>query len=83
MLQKGFLKSRDDEKIIRAARRNRTFLFVGMFVILFSLIYMMTHAIQHEDFIIGISLTIAGFILVSVSLWMNFFSQKKNRHKRL
>ena len=83
MLQKGFLTSREAEENTRAVKRSRMFLIVGVLMILggfFLLLGQMKHG-QEELSIAWLILVVTGFCLISVSMWMNFFRQKKNRRR--
>jgi len=81
MLQKGFLESRGKEENRRTVKNSRMFLLVGVLLVLAAFVYM-TSLQQQEDFssvmIAGIMM-IAGMALVVISLWMNFFQNKKRR----
>ena len=80
MLQKGFLKPKEDPKKSGALNRGRVFLFAGIMVIFFSLIYIMTNQQQTVLSIKGgLYVLIVGFCLALVGMWMNFFAQNKNR----
>jgi len=85
MLQKGFLKPKENSKNSRVIKKNRVIFIVGVVVIL-SALMMMLFLRTDESFtsqlssvrIIGIVM-IVGIVLVSVGFWMNFFEQNKNR----
>jgi len=76
MLQKGFLKSKEDTKNAGSLKRGRLFLFVGIAVVVLGMIFMMTNM---KFFMGWMFMIIIGFCLAFVGLWMNFFEQKKNR----
>jgi len=79
MLERGFLKHQESEEENRAKKKRRILFFSGAFFILFALIYLMTHSHIRTGFIVGIFTLIIGFSMLSVSMWMNFFEQKKQR----
>ena len=79
MLERGFLKHQESKEDIQALKRRRIFFFAGVFFIFFALIYMMIHIPVRDGFIVGISMLIIGFCMISVSMWMNFFAQNKRR----
>jgi len=80
MLEKGFLKSKEDPKNAGALKKGRLFLFAGVMVMFLSLIYVMTNLQQSVLSIkIWLCVLIVGFCLALVGLWMNFFAQNKNR----
>ena len=81
MLERGFLKHREKEDI-RAMKRRRMLFLSGVFFILFALIYLMIHIQTHAGFIVGISMLIIGFCMISVSMWMNLLTQKNDRKIR-
>jgi len=88
MLQKGFLKSKEDPEVARATKRSRMFLIVGVVVTLSALFFMMTALQTAESFSNQMTTTgfamvamIVGIGLVFVSLWINFFTQNKNRRR--
>ena len=83
MLQKGFLKTRENEENSRVIKRSRTFLVVGIFMILLGFIVLATLMQQEQEIvsIAGMILLIGGFLLLTVSFWMNFFAQNKNRRR--
>ena len=80
MLQKGFLKPKEEPKKSSALKRGRMLLFAGIMVIFLSLIYMMTNLQQAVLSLKGWLFVLSvGFCLAFVGLWMNFFAQNKNR----
>jgi len=81
MLERGFLKHLESKEDFLATRRRRILFAVGVFFILFALIYMMFHIQIRAGFIVGVSMLIIGFCMISVSMWMNFFAQKDQRKK--
>ena len=89
MLQKGFLKPKENPQNIRTIKRSRIFLVGGVVVMILALIWMMTllGADESESLvasklssvkIAGVAV-IAGIVLALVGWWMNFFAQNKNR----
>jgi len=82
MLQKGFLKPKEDPKNARALKRSRTLLLAGVVLIVFAVFYMMAN-LQKESLSITVwlSVMIVGFCLAVVGLWMGFFAQNKNRRR--
>ena len=83
MLQKGFLKPCETEENARTLKRSRMFFFVGIFAILSGFLVFMIRMKQEQEeiSIVWLVLLIAGFFLISVSMWMNFFAQKKKRRR--
>ena len=83
MLQKGFLKSPEKEKTTRTVKRSRMFFFAGVCTILLGFLVLMTRMQQGEEqiSIAWLILLVAGFFLISVSLWMNFFAKNRSRRR--
>ena len=83
MLQRGFLKPRETEQNTRAVKRNRMFFFAGIFMILAGFLALVLHMQQGQggNSPAGLILLIAGFLLMSVSMWLNFFTQNKGRRQ--
>jgi len=80
MLQKGFLKSKEEPKNSSALKRGWALIFAGVIVIFLSLIYIMTNLQQTILSLKGWSFVlIVGFCLAFVGVWMNFFAQNKKR----
>ena len=79
MLHKGFLKSRKDKDSIQSGKKNRTFLFAGVIVVLLAFMVMLTGAGAGSSVMMAGVVMIAGMALVFISLWMNFFTQSKHR----
>ena len=79
MLQKGFLKPKETEEQSRAIKKSRLFLFAGIVMALCSLIYTMSNIFERTSLFIGASMLIAGFCLITASIWLNFFTQNKGR----
>ena len=82
MLQKGFLESREKEENTRTLKNSRMFLLVGVLTVLAAFVYMTSVQQQGDSSSIKIAgiMMIVGMALVVISLWMNFFQNKK-RHK--
>lgn len=82
MLQKGFLKPQEEKGNSRKIKTSRMFLFAGAIIILAALAYMMMN-IQQANRISTVCLpvVIAGICLVSIGIWMNFFTQSRNRRR--
>ena len=88
MLQKGFLKPKEEPENSRAIKRSRIFFVAGVVVIISALIFMMSLLQPDESFtsqfssvtMAGMAM-IAGMVLVFVGLWTNFFAQNKNRKR--
>ena len=88
MLQKGFLKPKEDSENTRTIKNSRIFLFSGVFAVLFAFIYMTIHlrqvdtqeSLRSSVMISGI-IMIIGIVLVLTSMWMNFFLKNKNQKK--
>jgi drug/metabolite transporter (DMT)-like permease len=81
MLEKGFLKPTGKEETSRAVKRSRMFFVVGIFMVLagfLALIVRMQQG-QVEISIVWLILLITGFLLISISMWMNFFAQNMKR----
>jgi len=83
MLQKGFLKPQETKENIRAANRSRIFFFVGVFMILSGFLVLMVRMQQGQERIslAWLILSVTGFLLISISIWINFFTQNKNRRR--
>jgi len=81
MLQKGFLKRRENNENSRIIKRSRIFLVVGIFIIILGFFVLTTLMQQEQETvsIAGIVLFISGFLLLTVSFWMNYFARNKNR----
>ena len=80
MLQKGFLTSREEKKNNRPIR---IYIFAGIFMIIGGILLYMVQIQQAQEISIAwLILVIVGFFLVSVSMWMNFFAQNKNRRRQ-
>ena len=80
MLQKGFLKPRETDENTRAKKIIRMFFFIGIFFVLSGFLHVMVRIKQEGPIsILCLILLIIGFLLISVSMWVNFFSQKKKR----
>ena len=78
MLQKGFLKPKDNAQKVDNMQK---YLKVGgaLFFILGALI-----TVQQGRFLnLCLILVIFGSVMVSISLWMDVFTQNKNRHQSL
>ena len=83
MLQKGFLRPSEKEEDIRTIKRSRMFIIAGIFMVFVGFVVFMMD-IQQETGQISIAwliLVVVGFLLVSISMWMNFFAQNKNRRR--
>ena len=83
MLQKGFLRPPKKEETARAIKKSRVFFFAGVLTMLMGFIILMVR-MQQEGGQISMAwliLVIAGFLLISVSLWINFFAQNKHRRR--
>ena len=89
MLQKGFLKPKEDLENIRTIKRSRMFFVGGVVVMILALIWMMMLLRTDESEsllasrlfsvkIAGVAV-IAGIVLALVGWWMNFFAQNKKR----
>jgi len=83
MLQRGFLKPQGKEENARAVKRSRMLMIVGIFLILSGFLVLMLRMQQGQQEIsmVWLILVVAGFLLISVSMWMNFFTQNKNRRR--
>jgi len=83
MLQSGFLKPQKNEENARAVKRSRMLMIVGIFMILAGFLVLMfrMQSGQQEISMVWLILVITGFLLISVSMWMNFFTQSKNRRR--
>jgi len=86
MLQKGFLKSKKNPEDVRTIKRSRLFFIGGVVVAVSALIYMMYLLQPGESITSQLSsvkmagmVMIAGMVLIFVGLWMNYFTQTKNR----
>ena len=81
MLQKGFLESRGKEENTRTMKNSRMFLLVGVLIVLAAFVYMTSLQQQGDSSSVMIAgmMMIAGMALVVISLWMNFFQNKKRR----
>jgi len=80
MLQKGFLKPKEDPKKSGAFKKGRLCMFAGIMVIFLSLLYIMTNLQQAVLSLKGwLFVLIVGFCLALVGFWLNFFAQNKNR----
>ena len=79
MLQRGFLKPRENEKEERTQKNSRIAIFAGVVFMVFGVLAML-HRLQQQD---GGRLTLSliffalGFTLIAASFWLNFFAQKK------
>jgi len=79
MLQKGFLRSHEEKK---NNRLSRIFTFAGILLIIGGILLFMFQIQQAREISIAwLILVIVGFLLVSISMWMNFFAQSKNRRR--
>ena len=84
MLQKGFLKPKEEPENTRAVKKSRIFFIVGVLVILVALICMMSLQRPDESFsdqfsymkMSGMAM-FAGIVLVFIGLWINFFAQNR------
>ena len=83
MLQKGFLNPRENEENSRVVKRSRMFLVVGIFMVLLGFFVLTTLMQQEQETVSfsGMFLLIGGFLLLTVSFWMNFFARNKNRRR--
>ena len=83
MLQRGFLKPQEKEENARAVKRSRTMMIVGIFMILsgFLVLMMRMQQGQAEISMVWLIFLVVGFLLISISMWMNFFTQNKNRRR--
>ena len=78
MLQKGFLKPKEDSKNARIVKKSRMLLLAGVVLIVGAMICMMTNLQQIGSLTtVWLVVMIIGFCLTSVGLWMNFFAQTK------
>ena len=88
MLQKGFLKPKEEPENARAVKRSRIFFIAGVLVVLGALICMMLlqrpdEAFSSQFFFVRMAgmAMIVGIVLVFIGLWMNFFAQSKKYKK--
>ena len=81
MLEKGFLRPPEKEETTRAVKKSRLFFFVGVLLILLGFFMLMARMQQggEQISIVWLASLFVGFLLISVSLWMNFFAQKNRR----
>ena len=79
MLQKGFLKPQAAESEKKKSVKNtRLFLLAGILFILAGFIHIVIRLQQAtlSISIVNLFLIFAGFLLIAISMWMNFFAQK-------
>jgi uncharacterized membrane protein len=83
MLQRGFLKPSEKEESTRSLINSRIIIFIGIFVSFAGLslfIFRMQQMVEEgNNPIVNSLLLIAGFVIVTVGLLMNFFSQNRKR----
>ena len=84
MLQRGFLKSEEKEENARAVKRSRMLMIVGIFMILSGFLVLMLRMQQGQQEIsmVWLIFLVAGFLLITISMWMNFFTQNKKRRRK-
>ena len=88
MLEKGFLKPKENPENVREVKKSRMFIIVGIVVAVAALFFMMS-LLQPDDSLtnqlssvrMAGMVIIAGIALVFIGLWMNFFTQNKKRRK--
>ena len=83
MLQKGFLKPQEKKENLRAVRRSRMIFFMGIFLILTGFLALLLRMQREPEEIsfVWLILLFGGFLLITVSIWVNFFSQNKTRQR--
>jgi uncharacterized membrane protein len=83
MLQRGFLKPGENEENARAVKKSRMLMIVGIIMILSGFLALLFRMQQGQAgiSIVWLILLVAGFLLVTISMWMNFFTQKRNRRR--
>jgi len=80
MLERGFLKSRDDKGNNSILKSRTLFLVAGIIFVLGGMYHIFSHLEQYHDHAgVGMAGIIIGFVLILISFWMNFFAQNKNR----
>ena len=78
MLEKGFLKTREEKKDNTTAKTKALLLIAGIIFVLGGMYHIFSRIEQyHETVNIGMAGIIIGFVLIIISFWMNFFARNK------